>query len=300
MKPELVLEKNAHAWQLFHQTKKTFPFLWHYHDECELFVPLGGQWKYLIGNLQGDMEPGEAFFLPPRISHSFFTLANQKTAEPHCYVLFFCLPLIAVDQMVGHDVTSVLQNRFRGGAKLSNITTLRASLKNMTHQEAGLREATAFLEVLDILLHAQKVTRIAQSPLSDSETLQTSEAVSRIGDYLARHWQEPLTLATIAQATHLTVPTMCRVFRRSTGHSVFEYLRKLRISHVQWQLVWSDRPITEIAWDCGYQTLGHFYRSFHEATGVSPRAYRLSMRKGIQQTNPQSIGLQTPDHSLEK
>jgi AraC-like DNA-binding protein len=281
MKPELVHEKNKQSWQLFHQVKKSFPFLWHYHDECELFVPIEGQWKYLIGNLQGDIEPGQAFFLPPRTTHSFFTVSDNRKVRCSCYVLFLSLPLTSANELTGYDLTSVLNQQFAGGAQLTKIIKLRTSLEDMAAQQNGLTEAAAFLNTLDVLLQLPHVRRLAQSPIVHATIPHHSEAVTQIGEYLSRHWQKPLTLETIAEATHMTVPTMCRIFRRSTGRSIFEYLRELRISHVQRQLAWSNLAISNIALDSGFQTLGHFYRSFREATGLSPASYRKSIRKNM-------------------
>jgi AraC-like DNA-binding protein len=281
MKPELVQEKNKQSWQLFHQIKKSFPFLWHYHDECELFVPIEGQWKYLVGNLQGDIQQGQAFFLPPRTTHSFFTVSDPQKKQCSCYVLFFNLPLTAANQLTGCDLAAILDQQFSGGAQLNDISRLNASLGQMAEQTNGVSEAAAFLKTLDVMLHMPNVQRLAQSPITNNNASHHSEAVTRIGNYLSKHWQEPLTLEDIAEATHLTVPTMCRIFRRSTGRSVFEYLRELRISHVQRQLAWSNLAISTIALDSGFQTLGHFYRSFREATGVSPALYRKLIRKNL-------------------
>lgn len=281
MKPELVHEKNKQSWQLFQQVKKSFPFLWHYHDECELFVPIEGQWKYLVGSLQGDIQPGQAFFLPPRTTHSFFTVSDIRKKQCSCFVLFFNLPLDAANQLAGCDLTDILDQQFSGGAQLSNIDKLKTSLQEMSQQENGLSEAAAFLKTLDALLKRTHVRRLAQSPIKNATAPHHWEAVTQIGDYLSKHWQESLTLETIANATHMTVPTMCRVFRRSTGRSIFEYLRDLRISHVQRQLAWSNHAISTIALDSGFQTMGHFYRSFREATGVSPASYRKSIRLNV-------------------
>ncbi len=288
MKQTLILEKNKRNWQLFNKSEKKFPFLWHYHDECELFVPLAGQWKYLIGNMQGDIGPGEAFLLPPRLPHSFFTLTQTTSCKPCCYVLFFNLPLSDFDQIAEFNVSDTLRKRFYGGARLRVPPALSDSLNSLNRCDAGLPAVAAFAGILHSLLHTPMTALLAQRSVDYSGVLQSSDAITQIGDYLARHSHEKLTLAQIADATCFSVPTMCRLFRQGTGHSIFGYMRELRLSRVKLQLAWTNQSITDIALSSGFASQGSFYRAFHDATGHSPAAYRRMIRNGTQFGRKQS------------
>jgi transcriptional regulator GlxA family with amidase domain len=163
-------------------------------------------------------------------------------------------------------------------------TGLDATLGTLRERMAGLPAVAAFANVLEALLHARVAAPLAQHLPATTGTLQSSEAITRIGEYLAQHLHERLSLQQIADAACLSVPTMCRLFRQGTGHSVFGYMRELRLSRVKWQLAWTDRTILNIAYNSGYESEGSFYRAFREATGVSPAAYRRSIKKGINRT----------------
>jgi AraC-like DNA-binding protein len=64
--------------------------------------------------------------------------------------------------------------------------------------------------------------------------------------------------------------------RRHLGMTGTEFVNEARLQHAARELRLSDRPIAEIALDCGYDNLGYFYRRFKARFGRPPRQYRLS------------------------
>jgi AraC-like DNA-binding protein len=66
-----------------------------------------------------------------------------------------------------------------------------------------------------------------------------------------------------------------RVFRKATGQTPIEYLVRLRIQKAMELLRTTDRTITEIAMDVGFNDSNYFARQFRRLTDRSPRAFRL-------------------------
>jgi AraC family cel operon transcriptional repressor len=67
---------------------------------------------------------------------------------------------------------------------------------------------------------------------------------------------------------------LCRVFRKSLGLTPTEYLNALRLDRAADLLRITDRSVTDIALDCGYEGLSYFYRRFARRFGCPPREYR--------------------------
>lgn len=65
-----------------------------------------------------------------------------------------------------------------------------------------------------------------------------------------------------------------KAFKRLTGISPQRFHAALRIDLAKRLLVDSDRPVTEISLDVGYNSLGTFVRTFTELVGVSPTELR--------------------------
>ena len=83
-------------------------------------------------------------------------------------------------------------------------------------------------------------------------------------------------LATIAGMSRYQLD---RRIRRVFGLTAGQWLLKLRIDHAQQALQQTDVSISAIAIDTGYADQSAFTRQFRQATGLSPREFRLACRK---------------------
>ena len=89
----------------------------------------------------------------------------------------------------------------------------------------------------------------------------------------AQH-QRPIRVAELAELANMSVRNYQRIFREVEGTSPSEYLLRLRILKARKLLESEHRPVTAIAYDCGFSDSNYFSRMFHKVVGVTPRAYR--------------------------
>jgi AraC-like DNA-binding protein len=69
-----------------------------------------------------------------------------------------------------------------------------------------------------------------------------------------------------------------RLFSGVLGVTPHQYLLRARLRHAARQLADDDKPVTEIAYDVGFNDLSNFVRTFHRAAGVSPLKFRQAAR----------------------
>ncbi len=74
---------------------------------------------------------------------------------------------------------------------------------------------------------------------------------------------------------------VARVLKRSTGRTPSAVLNAIRLDYAAAQLTTTGRDILDLALDCGFRSLSHFYRIFKVRFGLPPRQYRLRNRKGL-------------------
>jgi len=98
----------------------------------------------------------------------------------------------------------------------------------------------------------------------------------RMATLIATHYQEPLTVADVAEAVHMQPAQAMRVFRKFSGMTLHEVLIQHRVSHAQRLLVTTDRKIDVVATESGFGSPARFYASFQSLVGQSPAAYRRS------------------------
>jgi AraC-like DNA-binding protein len=56
----------------------------------------------------------------------------------------------------------------------------------------------------------------------------------------------------------------------------FEYLNNYRVEMASRALITTDKPITEIAFSCGFNDLSYFIKTFKKCKGITPKSFRNS------------------------
>lgn len=126
--------------------------------------------------------------------------------------------------------------------------------------------------------------------LSWSATFAESEPPSvRAGQRAVRHTEVMtrfiherlsgrLTVADVVAASGLHPTNAHAAFARVLGMTIGEYIRRQRLRHAMRLLVDTDVEIAQIAFDCGYSSVGRLYDAFQQRLKKTPRAYRLEFR----------------------
>jgi AraC-like DNA-binding protein len=91
---------------------------------------------------------------------------------------------------------------------------------------------------------------------------------------IERSCHKPLALADLAAAAGLSPFHFLRVFRTVTGTTPHQYVVGARLRRAARVLVDTSRPVTEIAYEVGFEDLSNFVRTFHRVVGCSPSAFR--------------------------
>jgi AraC-like DNA-binding protein len=97
--------------------------------------------------------------------------------------------------------------------------------------------------------------------------------------YMRAHLGQPITLTELADAVHLDRVYFAKKFKKVMGLAPMEYLRNARIEQAKEWMVVTDKSITQIAEELGFQTLQHFSAVFLKATGLSPRKYMQALKR---------------------
>lgn len=96
----------------------------------------------------------------------------------------------------------------------------------------------------------------------------------RARDLMDRAFAQPLDVATVARAAHVSEAHFSRQFRETFGETPHRYLQRRRVERAMELLRETDRPVTEICLDVGFGSLGTFSRTFRAVVGEPPTAYR--------------------------
>ncbi len=102
--------------------------------------------------------------------------------------------------------------------------------------------------------------------------------VARVADHIADHLDDELDVERLASVAHFSPWHFHRIYRETTGETVADTVRRLRLHRAAVELTRDDDPLERVAKRAGYGTLAAFSRAFSADYGVPPGAYRLRGR----------------------
>jgi AraC family transcriptional regulator len=93
-------------------------------------------------------------------------------------------------------------------------------------------------------------------------------------EFIESNAEQPLDLATVARWVGLSPFHFLRLFRHELGLTPHQHLIRVRIRRAIQRLVDTERRVTDIALEVGFEDLSNFVRTFHRQVGWAPAAFR--------------------------
>lgn len=100
------------------------------------------------------------------------------------------------------------------------------------------------------------------------------ETVQKAVDFIESHLKEDVSLYDIAQYVNFSVPHFYRIFKAIAGETVKSYIIKRRLSCAADELKKSNKNISEVAYEYGFESHDVFTRAFCRTYDMSPSKYR--------------------------
>ena len=92
--------------------------------------------------------------------------------------------------------------------------------------------------------------------------------------FIKENYDKTISLSDVAQHVHLSENYLSRLFRKATGTTFVNYLNSIRINQAKKLLLSTDRHVTKIAFEIGFNNLPHFNRTFRALQKCSPSDFR--------------------------
>lgn len=100
------------------------------------------------------------------------------------------------------------------------------------------------------------------------------EVVARVEEYMEQNLHRTLRRDELARVAFMSHQHLNRVFKTLTGRTPRQHLTDLRLRRASDLLLHSTLPVTEIAFEVGFQSFSHFTQLFKRHIGRSPSAFR--------------------------
>lgn len=167
-----------------------------------------------------------------------------------------------------------LRRVLSSGKVVSGTAQMRTTMKQIFAEFAGRRFARAHVLRAHTAMLVGLVARemATQGRMSDSRT--NIDLFERFELLLEQHYLEHWTVSQYAGALSITPTHLSRITRSATGRSASHLIVERIVREARRNLVYTNLPVSMIAYTLGFNDPAYFSRVFSEATGLSPRSFR--------------------------
>ena len=131
------------------------------------------------------------------------------------------------------------------------------------------------------LINYIKLNLVANAKHLSEESL----LIQKAKEYIELNYFEDINLELLADLTNLSSFYLSRQFKKEFHCSPVKYLIKRRIGEAQTLLQNTDKTVSSIANEVGFNNISHFQSTFKKMVGWTPIEYRERYRKDNQKIN---------------
>jgi AraC-like DNA-binding protein len=253
----------------------------HAHEFAELVIVTGGTALHVVGQDSWKLSAGDVFVIAGPREHEYREMKDLRLVNLLYQPNQLKMRLLDLPSVAGYHALFTLEPNRRprhpskgrlrlSGKELTQIIELVDRLEaELAAREPGFgfMATAAFMQIIGLLSRCY-----GRNPSPDSRALlRVGEALS----HLERNIQNEVNLEELASIASMSRRSFLRVFQSATGTSPLAWLIERRIHRACALLRHTDKRVTEIAFDVGFNDSNYFTRQFRKATGFSPREYRL-------------------------
>lgn len=242
----------------------TLSFPEHLHTHTEFLYVLEGETQLFVGKEVYDMGQGDCAIIFPGQIHSYHAPVGCRI-----WLLIFDPAIVPPFQYPLQKFRPVCPYIAAGSVQPDVLLAIDRLDHLDTDQEAAL--GSAWVQII-LGLTLPRLT-LAEQKQPESEDL-TFQLVR----YIAEHFQEPLTLEYLAKTLHINKYYLSHIFSEKLHISFPHYLGHLRVDYACNAMQFSDKSLTAIWSEAGFTSQRSFNRIFKDIKGISPLAYRRSLR----------------------
>ena len=251
----------------------------HNHNFFEIFLITKGEALHRINGKQLIIEEGDLVFIRPNDLHNY-----EKSNDKNCELINLAFPPSTITELFryfgeGFHSEKLLQAKYPPKISLNDIekdiltarfeklNTLKRTNKKKIRTELRILLADIFSKYFSY--EENSVNKIIPLWLTDIKFQMEKKDNFVVGT------------TKMYELCKRTPEHISRSFKKYFNESPTDYITNLRLNYAANLLSNSDEDITNIAMDCGFENLSHFYHLFKRKFDSSPKEFRLKHQKVI-------------------
>jgi AraC-like DNA-binding protein len=250
---------------------------WHFHEEYELHLITTTSGKAFVGDWIGPFQPGHLVLCGPRLPHNWVSLDMPEGGVPErdLVIQFAHGPIVhAAEQIPEMAEVMALLERARHGIEFFGLSERALQHFHAVKAARGFQRLAAFFGYLSDLARCTDYRLLSSVRMQGEEDEAENDQVNVLINRIMRDYAQPLSAAELAAEMGMTESRFSRFFRRATGNTFTDFVNRIRVNRAGQLLMETDRLVTHICYEVGFNNVANFNRRFLEIKGVTPSDFR--------------------------
>lgn len=265
-----------------HKTEFTYPL--HQHKEFELnFIEHGKGVRRIVGDSVEEIGDYELVLIGGEDLEHVWEQGRCKSKDIREITIQFSSDIFGADLLSKNQFASIRRMLRRADHglvfPLSSIMRVYSTLDTIAQEQERFVQFLKFLYILYELSVSEEAKVLASSSFAHTERSTESRRVQKVKQYINDNYAKTLKLADLADLVGMSSVAFSRFFRQRTGRTLSDYIIDIRLGYAARMLVDSTKNISEICYECGFNNLSNFNRTFKEKRNYTPRDFRAMFKK---------------------
>jgi AraC-like DNA-binding protein len=256
------------------ENKQEFEFPWHYHPEFELTYISNSQGLRYVGNNIENFYENDLVLLGSNLPHCWINSDDQEETS-RAVVIYLNEELVkslSEDQFNG---VKALFGKSSQGIKFKSSVALKIKPKlDQLLQADPFVKYITLLQILQELSVTTEFDLLSQQGFSYELNSANNERINAVYEFVRNNYHKKISLADVAARVNMSEEYFSRFFSKSLMKSFFTFLNEYRINRACKLLIETEKQVSEICYQVGYESIPFFYRQFKKIKNSPPQSYR--------------------------
>lgn len=245
----------------------------HDHDFYEVFLVVKGSVQHEINGLMQELGPGHLVFIRPWDHHRY-----QKSKNIDCQLINFAFPEFLIQEIfdylkIDNERQKIDSLKMPPSLILSDIEIkLIVSLYDKMHT-LPLEDVSLFNTEFRIL-SIELITKFFRQGIRENYNNNMPEWLSILCKKMAEKENFLMGMERLKDLANKSHEHLSRSFKKHLNISPSAFLNDLKLNYAANLLARTDMPVTQIAFEAGFENLGYFYSLFREKYTSTPRQFK--------------------------
>ena len=249
---------------------------WHWHTEFEFVYVETGTVYFGISEKQFALSEGQGVFINSKILHRYFS--QEKAIVPN----FVLMPVFLApqDSLIYQKYVLPIMSSPMDYQIFSSDIPWQAQVLSLMREITAAQEKTCDVELVSSYL-IQKIwnilyqnTDVEHMGKKENYSASSQARLQLMMQYIHQDFAYNISLSDIADQAKVSKSTALNLFHRYLGISPVTYLVNYRLQEAAKLLASTEKKVTVISKDTGFDSVDYFCKAFKKYYKLTPTEYR--------------------------